>query len=215
MRNSTFIASLKEAASDFDAVSQGLFDISHACEDIQDYNPESKLYSLVRIAEKNTVKLRNLAGHTARGSGTPFYETMAGEMGISIVEERKWLVITVPAILPKRNTRDNTSYITRPLRNSLVQFQRENPIERFEHCAICIEHCYDEALGIRRVRDYDNIETKRYLDVIESVLLTNDSALLCTVLQSTVMSDRDCTKFYLMAPETLQLWVAEHIKTHT
>ena len=215
MRNSTFSASLKEAASDFDAVSQGLFDVSHACEDIPDYNPESKLYSLVRIAEKNTVRLRNLAGHAARGSGIPFYETMAGEMGISIVEERKWLVITVPAILPKRNTRDNTSYITRPLRNSLVQFQRENPIERFARCSICIEHCYDEALGVRRVRDYDNIETKRYLDVIESVLLTNDSSLLCTVLQSTVMSDRDCTKFYLMAPETLQMWVAEHIKTHT
>lgn len=215
MKNSTFNSSLKEVASDFDAVSQGLFDVAHACEDIPNYNPESKLYSMVRIAEKNTVKLRNLAGHAARGSGIPFYETMAGEMGISIVEERKWLVITVPAILPKRNTRDNTNYITRPLRNILVQFQRENPIERFEHCAICIEHCYDEALGVRRVRDYDNIETKRYLDVIESAFLTNDSGLLCTVLQSTIMSDRDCTKFYLMPPETLQMWVAEHVKTHT
>lgn len=215
MRNSAFFTSIKEVASDFDAVSQGLFDVSHACDDVPDFNPESKLYSLVRVAEKNTVRLRGLAGHAARGTGVPYYEMIAGEMGISIVEERKWLVITVPAILPKRNARDNTSYITRPLRNSLIQFQRENPMERFGHCAICIEHCYDEALGVRRVRDYDNIETKRYLDVIESLLLTNDSALLCTQLQSTVMGDRDCTKFYLMPPETLQLWVGEHIKTHT
>ena len=71
---------------------------------------------------------------------------------------------------------------------------------------ICIVHRYDEALGIRRVRDYDNIETKRYLDVIESVFLTNDSGLLCSVLQTTQISDRDCTEFYLMLPDTLPLW---------
>ena len=54
-------------------------------------------------------------------------------------------------------------------------------MERFGACAICIVHQYDEALGIRRIRDYDNIETKRYLDVIESMLLTNDRpALYCS-----------------------------------
>ena len=58
-------------------------------------------------------------------------------------------------------------------------------------------------LGKRRIRDYDNIEAKRYLDVIESMLLTNDSGLLCTVLQATRMSDRDSAEFYLMRPETL------------
>ena len=58
-------------------------------------------------------------------------------------------------------------------------------------------------LGKRRIRDYDNIEAKRYLDVIESMLLTNDSGLLCTALQTTQMFDRDSTGFYLMRPETL------------
>lgn len=62
---------------------------------------------------------------------------------------------------------------------------------------------------------YDNIETKRYLDVIESMLLTNDSGLLCTVLQATKVSDRDCTEFYLMRPETLSTWAKNHIKSTT
>lgn len=65
------------------------------------------------------------------------------------------------------------------------------------------------------IRDYDNIETKRYLDVIESMLLTNDSGLLCTVLQATRMSDRDSAEFYLMRPETLSSWAKNHIKTTT
>ena len=54
-----------------------------------------------------------------------------------------------------------------------------------------------------------------YLDVIESMLLTNDSGLLCTVLQATQMSDRDSAEFYLMRPETLSSWAKKHIKTTT
>ena len=60
-----------------------------------------------------------------------------------------------------------------PLRYALLDFLKETPLERFGSCAICIVHNYDEALGKRRIRDYDNIETKRYLDVIESMLLTD------------------------------------------
>ena len=80
---------------------------------------------------------------------------------------------------------------------------------------VCIVHQYDEAMSLRRVRDYDNIETKRYLDVIESVMLTNDNGLLLTVLQTTELGDRDCTEFYLMSPDKLSSWAAEHIKAHT
>ena len=76
---------------------------------------------------------------------------------------------------------------------------------------ICIVHQYDAALGTRRVRDYDNIETKRFLDVIESVFLTNDSGLLCSVLQTTKMGDRDATDFYLMLPESLLKWVEKYL----
>ena len=126
-----------------------------------------------------------------------------------------WIKITVPAILPKRNQRDNQAFLVTPLRQSLRQFLRENPMERFGKCAICIVHKYDEALGTLRVRDYDNIETKRYLDVIEAHLLTNDSGLLCTVLQWTELADRDATEFYLMLPKTLPKWVEKQLKNST
>ena len=144
-----------------------------------------------------------------------FYGEVADLLGIRIDETHDWLKITVPAILPKRNQRDNQAFLTRPLRYALLDFLKENPMERFGSCAICIVHNYDEALGKRRIRDYDNIETKRYLDVIESMLLTNDSGLLCTVLQATKVSDRDCTEFYLMRPETLSTWAKNHIKSTT
>ena len=136
-------------------------------------------------------------------------------MGISVQEEHDWIKITVPAILPKRNQRDNQAFLVTPLRQSLRRFLSENPMERFGKCAICIVHKYDEALGTLRVRDYDNIETKRYLDVIEAHLLTNDSGLLCTVLQCTEIADRDATEFYLMLPKTLPKWYEKQLKNST
>ena len=110
---------------------------------------------------------------------------------------------------------NNQALLTRPLWYAIMDYLKETSMERFGSCAICIVHNYDAALGKRRIRDYDNIETKRYLDVIESMLLTNDSGLLCTVLQATRMSDRDSAEFYLMRPETLSSWAKNHIKTNT
>ena len=213
--NKQFIEQLRKVASDYEAISTELFALSHVLEDNPRNNPHNKLYSLIRSAEINTVELRNLGARTFWGNTSPFYEDLATALGISVKEYHRWIKITVPAILPNRNRRDNLAYITRPLRSCLIQFQREHPMERFRECGICIVHQYDEAMSLRRVRDYDNIETKRYLDVIESVMLTNDSGLLCTVLQTTEMGDRDCTEFYLMQPENLSLWAKERIKTHT
>lgn len=209
------IQQLREAASDFDAISQELFHLANRMEEMPHYNPENELYSLVRSTESNALRVRSVAGRFMSERSQRLNDMIQSVLCVSIEETEHWLKITVPAILPNRNVRDNTLYITRPLRNCLTQFQRQNPIERFRDCVICIIHQYDEALGIRRVRDYDNVETKRYLDIIEAALLTNDSSLLCTVLQTTELTDRDRTVFYLMLPETLPLWAKTYVKRHT
>ena len=206
---------IRNTASNFELISNSLFDLAHEYESIPKFSGANKMISLARSAEENTVNLRNL---TARSMGTnlnPYYEETSSALNITVKEEKRWIVITVPAILPGRNARDNTLFLTKPLRSSLIAFQSEQPIERFSKCAICIVHQYDEALGIKRVRDYDNIETKRYLDVIESFFLTSDSGLYCSVLQTTAIGDRDRTKFYLMIPQSLPFWVNEIVKAHT
>ena len=179
MENPKYILVMRQVASDYDGISHELFQIANNLERMDQFNPQQKLFSLVRNAEVSTVSLRNLTARTVRDDTAHFYGEVA------------------------------------PLRYALLDFLKENPMERFGSCAICIVHNYDEALGKRRIRDYDNIETKRYLDVIESMLLTNDSGLLCTVLQATKVSDRDCTEFYLMRPETLSTWAKNHIKSTT
>lgn len=206
---------MREAASDFDAISQELFALAHKLEEAPRYNPANELYALVRNVEINTLRVRSIASRFMPAHSSEDNPAGYSAFCVSIEEEPHWLKITVPAILPGRNGRDNTLFITRPLRNCLTQFQRLTPMERFGECVICIVHQYDVALGKRRVRDYDNIETKRYLDVIEAAMLTNDSGMLCSVLQTSKLGDRDCTEFYIMLPETLPKWAKEHIKRHT
>ena len=204
---------LCELASNYELVSQELFRLSHVLETYPEYHPDSELWSLVRSIEVNTVNFRSLCAHMlGKPDNHSYYESVAENMRIQITEEHDWIKITVPAILPGRRRTDSNLYLTRPLRQAILAYNRDDPVDRFSECVICIVHCYDVALGESRVRDYDNIETKRFLDVIESGFLTNDSGLLCSVLQTSRIWDRDCTEFYLMAPQKLPRWSEKYLQ---
>ena len=205
---------MRQAAGSYDGVSRDLIRVAGLMDRNGRCNLESRMMSLVRTAETTTVLLREMASRMVEPDAGMFYDEVADLLGISVEECRHWIRIRVPAILPNRNARDNQTFLIRPLRRALAEFQRQTPIERFGACAICIVHGYDESMGTRRVRDYDNVETKHYLDVIESVFLTNDSGLLCSVLQTTDLTDRDETVFYIMLPESLPDWVREHVRRH-
>ena len=189
MENPKYTQAMRQTASDFEGISQRLFKIAAKLENSERYNPQSEMYSLTQLAELGTISMRSLASRTVYSDKATFYAETASVLGIKVEEFHDWIKITAPGILPKRNQKGvQAAYLLTPLRQALVRFLRENPMEKFGACVICIVHKYDVALGTLRVRDYDNIETKRYLDVIESQLLTNDSGLLCTVLQCTEMA---------------------------
>ena len=208
MENPKYIQVMRQTASDFEGIGQGLFKIANKLEKAERYNPQSELFSLNQLAEIGTISIRNLAARTVYSDKATFYAETASVLGIKVEEFHDWIKITAPGILPKRNQKGvQPPYLLTPLRQALVRFQRENPMEKFGACVICIVHKYDVALGTLRVRDYDNIETKRYLDVIESQLLTNDSGLLCSVLQCTEMTTMDSTEFYIMTPDKLRKWL--------
>lgn len=154
MDNPKYIQVMRQVASDFDGISHELFQVASDLERMDQYNPQQKLFSLVRSAEVSSVTLRNLTARTVRDDTAPFYCEVADLLGIKVEETHDWLKISVPAILPKRNQRDNQAFLTRPLRYAIMDYLKENPMERFGSCAICIVHNYDAALGKRRIRDY-------------------------------------------------------------
>jgi len=209
MENPKYLAVMRQAAASFAGLGSELFRLADRLEADVRYNPQQKLYSLVRVSEVAAVQLRNLAARTAAQDRPRFYSEVCSALCVEIRETHDWIRIRVPGILPKRNQRDDRAFLVRPLRQALSEYLRENPMERFSKCAVCITHRYDASLGPLRVRDYDSIETRRYLDVIESMLLTDAGGLSCTVLQNSALGDSDATFFYLMLPESIPKWLEQ------
>ena len=213
--NISFTEIMRKTAADFSSLGDDLNRVAGKLEARERYNPRAELYKLVCRAEVDTVQLRELAARTDRSTIAQFYEEVAGALNIEVREYRDWLRISLPAILPKRGRSYAQDFLIAPMRQALVTFLRKNPRERMKQGTICIVHQYDASKSPRRVRDYDNVETKRYLDVIEALFLSNDSGLSISVFQCTELGDADATVFYLMKPETLPKWLTNRADDET
>ena len=205
--NNSYMEAMRQTAADFVSLGNDLSRVAGTLEAIERYNPREELYKLVRRAEVDTVGLRDLAARTDRSKILQFYGEVSEALNIEIKEYPDWLRISLPAILPKRSRSYERDFLLVPMRHALIEFLSENPRERLRRSTVCIVHQYDASKGPRRVRDYDNIETKRYLDVIEALFLSNDSGLNISVYQCTELGDSDATVFYLMKPEALTKWL--------
>ncbi len=85
-----------------------------------------------------------------------------------------------------------------PFPAALGQYAKSRPMPRFEHCVVCFSHIYSRELPGRRIRDYDNLELKQFLDVAASFILADDSGLLCDAYNTTELGDTDCTRVSVM-----------------
>ena len=70
-------------------------------------------------------------------------------------------------------------------------------------------HIYAQELPERRIRDYDNLELKQFLDVAASFILTDDNGLLCDAYNTTELGEEDCTRLFLMDSTQFPAWLAE------
>jgi len=133
------------------------------------------------------------------------------DSGIACIKGFDSIDITIPCLIPGRKKKP-TEYITAPLYAALERFVREGEanqhttsfrlFERFDECVIWITHIYDRQLITKgRKRDYDNIETKGIIDVINAFLLTDDNGLLCNVYHTSEISNKDLTRISVMTKD--------------
>jgi len=154
-------------------------------------------------SEHITRKLRELVYRTTNKDWSELLEDSANELGITIDCNCDGSVdIIIPCLIPGRKKKP-TEFITAPLYAALDGFTRgrppKQPFERFGHCVIWITHVYDKTLlGRGRERDYDNIETKGIIDVINTFLLTDDNGFLCKIYNASEVSDGDFTRISVM-----------------
>ena len=154
-------------------------------------------------------RLRHLIYATTRVQKEVYLASAAVLQGIEIETKNDILMITLPCVFPKRKQRQSTEYLLDPFYNALSQYVRTHPIPRLRHCVVCFSHIYaaDQPLG--RIRDYDNLELKQFLDVAASFVMTDDGGLSCDTYHTTELGDADCTRIFIMDRKHFPEWVAE------
>ena len=106
----------------------------------------------------------------------------------------------------------SSEFLLDPFHAALSQYAREHPMPQFKHCVVCFSNIYDRELPERRVRDYDNLELKRLLDVAASFMLVDDSGLLCDAYHTTELGEADCTRISIMDSGRFADWLKEREK---
>lgn len=160
-------------------------------------------------AENIACRLRHLIYSTTNIKKEEYLTSAAAMQGINVEKKGDVLEITLPCLLPKRKQRQSTEYLLDPFTAAMSQYARGHPLPRLQHCVVCFSHVYCQDLPKRRVRDYDNLELKQFLDVAASFILTDDSGLLCDAYNTTELGETDCTRISIMDSAYFPEWLAE------
>jgi len=179
--------------------------------DIQRYpdNYETLSIDAALRAETIACRLRHLIYASTNTKKSEYLASAVMMQGIDIQQRGGIFEITLPCLIPKRKQYRSTEYLIDPLTNALEQYVKTHHVKRFRNCVVCFAHVYDMALPDRRIRDYDNLEVKGYLDAVAAYLLIDDGGKFCDVYHTTELGETDCTKMFIMDGPQFQIWLAE------
>lgn len=159
------------------------------------------------LGEIITCRLRRLI-YVATGVKKADYLVSAGAVqGIEVRCDNNVLEIDLPCLLPKRRQKRSVEFLVDPLYFTLESYLQNNSLPSFDHCVVCFIHIYDKKLSSGRVRDYDNLEMKQILDVVNAFVMTDDTGLLCDTYNTTELGERDLTRILVMEEECFERWL--------
>ncbi len=172
---------------------------------------EQDLLQAVQDAESAVTELRRFAASfllMQSRQSTPGTNTTT----IASVKstEEGWLLISLPAMLPRRGGKDRARFLDEPLRAAVRRYCQDRALPKFQTCVLVYEHIYDAAYPRRRVTDHDNLELKHCQDVLEAAFLANDTASLCSVFQCSHPGEEVGTRIWILTPEQFEIWLGKH-----
>lgn len=156
---------------------------------------------LVTKSEKLTCMVRKFAADTFVSQSDTIMRNAAEIQGIKAQKKNGIIEIEIPFILPKKKHR-NSKFISDPLFYVLNTKVQEDDFRISERAVVCFVYIYSGTNTKMSARDYDNIESKKILDVIALFALRDDGAEFCDVFHKMVRGKTDKTKIFVM-PEKL------------
>lgn len=195
--------------SEIDRLNSALYAMNTT--DIQRYPDNYEVLSTDAAlrAEQIACRLRHLIYATTNIQKEEYLCSAAAAQGIEIQETDGILKIKLPCLLPKRKQRKSTEFLFDPFYSALENYAKYHTLPKFSHCVVCFAHVYSQEAPERRVRDYDNLELKQFLDTAASFLLVDDNGLLCDAYNTTELGETDCTYMFIMDSDRFPEWLVE------
>lgn len=160
------------------------------------------------LAETMTIKVRGLVAESTFCSKEGYYQDIALTQGITITSEHGWIKIVMPFLLPsKRTGKYNCDFLIDPLEYALKAFLKEFPLKKYEDGLLAFRYVYTKEFPERAIRDHDNIEAKKVIDVIASQLLIDDSGRYCSHFYTSAEGEKEATEIYVMDKNKLKYWL--------
>ena len=203
----TLSQSITSILSDLNRLTNTLYAMNMS--DVQRYPENYEVLSndAALRAETITCRLRHLIYSTTQITKHEYLVSAAEIQGIEIRCEDDIWEIKLPGLAPKRRKQYRAEFLLDPFTAALEQYAQTHTMPIFQHCVVCFAHIYKRDTPERRIRDYDNLELKQYLDVAASFIMTDDSGLLCDAYNTTELGNEDCLRIFIMESGRFPEWL--------
>ena len=177
--------------------------------DFKEFTKESEtcITNAALRAEAIACRLRLLLFMTTTVKPEEYYSKANLELGIDVSYEDGVFTVVLPGLLPKKRSSQSTPYLLEPLQYALLGFVRSHGKPKFRECTVNVEHMYDEHFPASAIRDYDNLQLKKVLDMITLFTMTDDTGRLCNLYQTMRLGNSTCTRICVMANDRFSDWL--------
>lgn len=176
--------------------------------DLKEFENQSD--RLTMLSEKYCCSVRDFSHLTYCATDYEIMDKAAEVMGIEVYKSDKAVTIDIPQLLPRKKGKNN-KYLCEPLRAKLDEMSKSVDLKIREKAVIIITHIYNDKRQTARCYDYDNLESKKVIDVVALYTLTDDAPQYCDVYQTVKFGSVDKTQIIVMPKQSFREYVLSDI----
>ena len=170
-------------------------------------NMESLSLDAAYQAEALACQMRHII---YREVGIPRQQYLEGALpaaGIAVRTTADSVSLSFPMLMPNRKRNATREYMAGLTYAALNQAAQLEHLPRFEHCILCVVHCFEPTAQPRAAPDYDNIELKTVQDLLALFLMVDDSMRYCDRIETTRPDAVSHTEFHVIRQGAFCDWL--------
>lgn len=152
---------------------------------------------LQMLSEKFACSVREFCINSYSIKRCEVYDDASEMQGIEIYKEDNKIVIDLPFLLPRKKDKE-AKFVGDPLRYQFEKISEKENLKIKDKAVICVIHVYNNPDGNARCYDFDNLESKKILDIITLYTMTDDSPKYCDVYHTAEFSNANKTRIIVM-----------------